>query len=161
VFTRSGGTWSQQGNKLVASDAMGNAAQGASVALSADGNTAIVGGSQDNNLVGAAWVFTRSGGVWTQQCAKLVGTGAACSPNRGPSVALPGDGTTAIVGGPPDHNFEGAVWVFTRSGGVWSQQGDKLVGIAGAGLQAEEGYSVALSGDGNTAIVGGPINGNN
>jgi hypothetical protein len=36
---------------------------GWSVALSADGNTAIVGGFQDNSDTGAAWMFTRSGGV--------------------------------------------------------------------------------------------------
>ena len=47
------------------------------MALSADGNTALIGGPGDNSArVGAAWVFTRSGGVWTQQGAKLVGTGA-------------------------------------------------------------------------------------
>jgi hypothetical protein len=67
VFTRSSGTWSQQGNKLVGNDAFGNATQGVSVALSADGNTAIVGGPADNNGAGAAWVFTRNGTVWTQQ----------------------------------------------------------------------------------------------
>src|ERR1019366_4741358 len=56
----------QQGGKLVGTGAVGVAAQGYSVALSADGNTAIVGGSYDNNYAGAAWVFTRSGSVWTQ-----------------------------------------------------------------------------------------------
>jgi hypothetical protein len=33
---------------------------GTSVALSADGNTALIGGPEDNNGVGAAWLFTRS-----------------------------------------------------------------------------------------------------
>jgi hypothetical protein len=45
-----------------------------SVALSADGNTAIVGGVADNAEIGAAWVYTRSGTDWTQQGNKLVGT---------------------------------------------------------------------------------------
>jgi hypothetical protein len=54
---------------LVAADAVGNAQQGQSVALSADGNTAIVGGPKDNGGIGAAFVFTRSGGVWTEQVA--------------------------------------------------------------------------------------------
>jgi hypothetical protein len=53
----------QQGSKLVASDAVGAAAQGRSVALSGDGNTAILGGPGDNGNAGAAWVYTRSGGV--------------------------------------------------------------------------------------------------
>jgi hypothetical protein len=44
VYTRSGGTWTQQGSKLVGSGATGAAYQGNSVALSADGNTAVLGG---------------------------------------------------------------------------------------------------------------------
>ena len=68
--------WTQQGNKLVGTGAVGQAVQG-SVSLSADGNTAIMGGSGDNSNAGAAWVFTRSGSVWTQRGTKLVGTGAA------------------------------------------------------------------------------------
>jgi len=59
-----------------------------------------------------------------------------------------------MVGGDGDNNFTGAAWVFTRSGGVWSQQGSKLVGTGAVG-PAGQGRSVALSADGNTAIVGG------
>jgi hypothetical protein len=52
----------QQGNKLVGTGAVGSfVQQGASVALSADGDTAIVGGPYDNSHAGAAWVFTRQG----------------------------------------------------------------------------------------------------
>ena len=65
--------WTQQGGKLVGTGAVGHAGQGISVALSADGNTAIVGGENDNSGTGAAWVYTRSNGVWTQQGGKLVG----------------------------------------------------------------------------------------
>ena len=91
--------------------------------------------------VGAAWVFTRSGGVWTQQGSKLVGTGAVGAAEQGHSVAISADGNTAIVGGPNDsHNSSGygAAWVFTRSGGVWTQQGSKLVGT-GAGRRPGPG----------------------
>ena len=70
----------QQGPKLVGSGTSGAAGQGFSVALSADGNTAIVGGPLDNSKAGAAWVFTRSGGVWTPQGNKLVGNGASRDP---------------------------------------------------------------------------------
>jgi uncharacterized protein (TIGR03437 family) len=158
VYTRSGGVWTQQGNKLAAADAVGNAGQGASVALSSDGNTAIVGGPGDNGNAGAVWVYTRSGGVWTQQGSKLVGTGAVGGAYQGWSVALSSDGNTAIVGGPGDNggiSGAGAAWVYTRSGGVWTQQGSKMVGTGAVGA-AIQGVSVALSGDGNTAIVGGP-----
>ena len=77
--------------------------------------------------------------------AELVGTGAVGSGEQGQSVALSGDGNTAIVGGPGD-NSGGAAWVFTRSNGVWTQQGSKLVGVGWAG-DAEQGISVALSGE--------------
>ncbi|HSY47318.1 MAG TPA: hypothetical protein VLC46_00765 [Thermoanaerobaculia bacterium] len=158
VWTRSGGAWTQQGAKLVGSGAVGNVGQGFSVALSADGDTAIVGGTGDNSGVGAAWVWTRSGGVWTQQGTKLVGSGAVGNVGQGFSVALSADGDTAIIGGPLENGLPygvGAAWVWTRSAGVWSQQGAKLVG-SGAASSAGQGWSVALSTDGNTAVVGGP-----
>ena len=155
IWTRSGGIWTQQGTKLVGSGAVGNANQGWSVALSADGNTALIGGPGDNSSVGAAWVWTRSGAVWTQQGAKLVGSGAVGNVGQGFAVALSADGDTAIVGGPGDNSGAGAAWVWTRSGGIWTQQGAKLVG-SGAAAGASQGASVALSADGDTAIIGGP-----
>src|SRR5438128_2694134 len=107
--------FSQQGGKLVGTGAITGAEQGSSVALSADGNTALLGGPGDNGFLGAAWVFTRNGGVWTQQGSKLVGTGViggAFSTQQGFSVALSADGNTALVGGPGDHDGRGAAWVF-------------------------------------------------
>ena len=61
----------------------GTLTKGISVSLSADGNTAIVGGYGDNSNAGAAWVWTRSGGVWTQQGTKLVGSGAVGDAQQG------------------------------------------------------------------------------
>ena len=75
------------------------ALQGWSISLSGNGHTAFMGGPYDNSDNGAAWVFTRSGGVWTQQT-KLVGTGAIGQTAQGISVSLSSDGGTAIVGGP-------------------------------------------------------------
>ena len=154
VYTRSGGVWSQQGNKLVGTGATGVAEQGVSVSISSDGNTAIVGGSYDNTGVGAVWIYTRSGGVWSQQGSKLVGTGATGGARQGSAVSISSDGNTAIVGGSGDNSNAGAAWVYTRSGGVWTQQGNKLVGTGAIGT-AYQGISVSLSSDGNTAIVGG------
>jgi hypothetical protein len=57
------------------------------------------------------------------------------------------------VGGLNDNNSAGAVWVFTRSDGVWNQQA-KLVG-SDAAAPALAGISASLSADGHTAIVGG------
>ena len=154
VWTRSGGIWTQQGAKLVGSGAVGAAYQGVSVSLSGDGNTAIVGGYMDDGATGAAWVWTKSGGAWTQQGTKLVGSGAMGMASQGVRVSISADGSTAIVGGFTDNSSAGAAWVWTRSGGVWSQQGTKLVGSGAVGA-AQQGISVALSADGSTAIVGG------
>src|ERR1700690_3606176 len=63
--------FTQQGPKLVGTDAVGFAAQGSAVAISGDGNTAIVGGYNDYSGTGATWIFTRINGVWTQQGPKL------------------------------------------------------------------------------------------
>ncbi len=163
VFTRDGnGNWTQQGTKLVGSGAVGAAGEGVSVALSADGNTALVGGSDDNSFAGAVWVFTRDGnGNWSPQGSKMTGSGAAGGARQGFSVALSGDGNTALAGGPADNpgypaSGQGAAWFFTRdSNGNWSQQGSKLTGSGNAGA-ASQGYSVALSTDGQTALVAGP-----
>ena len=200
VFTRSGSVWRQQGPKLVGdctqscsgpngTGESGQGAFGASVALSGDGNTALMGGDLDDNDQGAVWVFTRSGSVWSQQGAKLVGdcTQSCSGPNGtgetdggdfggggdfGVSVALSDDGATALIGASAVNGFDGAAWVFTRSGSVWSQQAGKLVGDCtqsclgpnGTGevpspneLGGNEfGESVAVSSDGNTALIGTP-----
>ena len=101
--------------------------------------------------MGAAWVYTRSNGAWTQQGPKLVGDDGVGGGGQGISVALSADGNTAIVGGPSDNFVTGAAWVFTRSGGVWTQQGDKLVGTGAVGSDVFQGASVTLSADGNRA----------
>jgi hypothetical protein len=153
VFTRSAGVWTQQGPKLVGTDAAGTAQQGTAVALSADGSTAVVGGSRDATNMGAAWVFTRSAGVWTQQGPKLVGSGVLNNAFQGHYVALSGDGRTALLGGYGDEFFHTYAWVFARSGNVWTQVGDMLErsGRVGSIYYA----AVALSADGTTALVGG------
>ena len=86
------------------------------------GNIAILGGPTDNANTGAAWVFTNASGTWQQQSAKLVGTGAVGAAGQGSSVALSGNGTTAIFGGPLDQSATGAAWVFARSGSAWSRE---------------------------------------
>jgi hypothetical protein len=158
VFTRSEGTWAQQGKKLTGSEESGAAALGTSVALSSDGNTALLGGRLDNVGAGAAWVFTRSGSTWTQQGKKLTGGEESGAGRFGRSAALSSDGNTALIGGSSDNGVAGAAWAFTRSGSTWTQQGKKLTGGEESGAGAF-GEGVALSSDGNTALIGGPLDG--
>src|SRR5579864_2254687 len=154
VFTRADSVWTQQA-KLIGSGAIGKSGQGSAVALSADGNTALIGGMSDGDGIGAAWVFTRTNGIWTQQGAKLAGTGAVGTASQGRSVAIAADGNTALIGGSTDDHNHGAVWIFTRAGDTWAQQGDKLVGSQSVGSAIFQGYGAALSGDGNTAVAAG------
>jgi len=128
VFIRNGGVWTQQGEKLVSSGAVGTAQQGMSVALSADGNVAIVGGLAGDGGVGTATVFTRSGTIWTQG-EKLISTGAVGT--FSPSVAVSADSSVALVGGSNDNGGIGATWTFAQRAGHWIQE-QKLVGAGEA-----------------------------
>ena len=155
IYTRANGVWSQQGTKLVGSGAVGGSGQGVAVALSWDGNTAIVGGPWDNSIAGGAWVFTRSGNTWTQQGGKLVPPGAVSNSFFGYSVRLSNDGNTAVLGEPGDSGKVGAAWIYVRIDSVWKIQGKKLVGTNSSGAP-QQGISVGMSSDGNTVIIGGP-----
>lgn len=148
VYFRTGGTWAQQA-KLTASDGAANDQFGISVAIS--GDTAIVGANGSGATdTGAAYVFVRSGTVWSLQ-AKLMASDAAAADDFGWSVAISGD--TAIIGADGDDNAggsnAGSAYVFVRSGTVWSQQAKLLASDAAA--NDDLGYAVAL--DGNTAVV--------
>src|SRR6266545_734731 len=152
VFARSGGVWSQQ-QKLRASDAAVADSFGASVAIS--GETVVVGAIGDDGAAGrdqgSAYVFARSGGVWTQQ-QKLEASDAAANDLFGLSVAISGE--TVVVGAPFDAgaagNSQGSAYVFARSGGVWSQQ--QKLEASDAALGDQFGFSVAVSG--GTVVVG-------
>ena len=120
AFTRSGSSWSQESGELPAT---GIDHGGPSVALSADGDTALVGSFYANKLHGAAWVFRRSGSAWQQQGETLTGRDELGASGFGAEVAISADGNTALVGGQDDASQVGAVWVFRRTGAVWAQQG--------------------------------------
>ncbi len=145
----------QQGERLTSKEMTEHAEQGYSVALSANGDTALIGAPGYDSFAGAAWIYTRSGSVWAEQ-EKLEGTEGSPLAHQGWSVALSADGDTALVGGYEEEKggvFTGAAWVFTRSGSTWSQQ---QILIGAGTVDDEEGYSVALSAEGNTALIGGP-----
>ncbi|MEO6151186.1 MAG: MBG domain-containing protein [Mucilaginibacter sp.] len=142
----------QQGAILQGTGSIGAGRQGSSVDISADGNTAIIGAENDNNGIGAAYIYTRKNGAWAQQGPKLVGTGAVGAARQGISVAISADGNMVIAGGNADNNYRGALWIFTRNNGVWSQQGAKLTPPANTSM----GYTVDVSADGHTIVTGQP-----
>ncbi len=180
IFARSSNSWSQQAF-IKASNTGAGDRFGYAVDLSDDGNILAVGayredsntsginGVETNNSAtdsGAVYLFTRNDSGWTQQTyVKASNTGA--NDNFGYTVVLSGDGHTLAVGAPAedsattgvngDENNDsaadsGAVYLFTYSGGNWSQQAYIKANNSGAGDQF--GSAIDLSKDGNTLAAG-------
>ena len=120
-----------------------------SVAVSGDGNTALVGAIQGTST-GVAYVFIKNGKVWVEQ--PLSPSDGDDTTFFGISVALSRDGHTALIGAYGKNNFAGAVYVFTYDGNTWVQQQELAALDAAAGDTF--GWTVALSDDGHTALIG-------
>lgn len=153
---------------------------GYSVALSGDGGTVAVGAISEDSAAqqvngeqrddsrqssGAVYVFTRNGTSWTQQ-AYLKGSHLQAGDMLGFAVAVSFDGSTLVtsafdergsgrtINGPRDNTAggAGALYIFTRSRGTWTQQAY----IKGSRTEATDqlGYVVAISDDGHTVAAG-------
>ncbi len=175
VFVRSGGSWSQQAY-LKASNPGVDDLFGTSVAVS--GDTVVVGAHDEDSSTtgvnktpnegatdsGAAYVFVRNGNSWSQQ-AYLKASNPGVFDYFGSAVAVSGD--TVVVGansedssspgvnGTPNESAidSGAVYVFVRSGGTWSQQA--YLKASNPGTNDAFGRFVGVSGD--TVVVGAPF----
>ncbi|MEL7645026.1 MAG: hypothetical protein AAGU04_01995 [Anaerolineaceae bacterium] len=158
VFIRENGTWEQQA-VLTSADRVVGDHFGVSVSLSDDGNTALIGAYVDdvgeNANQGSAYIFKRSGVTWSQQ-AQLIAMDGAAEDYFGRSVSLAAEGDTALIGADfkqiGDNTRQGAAYIFIENEGVWTQQ---------ARITAQDGseynwfgFSVGLSSDGRTALVG-------
>ncbi len=144
VFVSSGTIWSQQA-ELKATGAASSDLFGYSVAIS--GSTAVVGAPGRSSSKGAAYVFVRSGTIWSQQ-ARLIASDIVSGDSFGISVAV--SGSTAVVGAYNKNFTTGAAYVFVRKVTAWSQQAE-LTASDGAAFDGF-GYSVAISG--TNALVG-------
>jgi len=136
VYVREAGTWNWQAWVRPTVPAAGGWF-GRSVALEDD--TIVVGALRDTPASsGAAYVFARASGAWTQQAQlnAAVSTGS----EFGASVAL--SGATVVIGA--ESTAQGP-HVFVRQDGQWIQQ-------AALGLGAYHRTSVAIAGD--TLVVG-------
>jgi len=182
IFTLTDSGWAQQAY-IKASNAQERDLFGYSLALAADGNTLAVGaygedssatgidGNQNDNSVsssGAVYVFVRNDNDWSQQ-AYIKASNTGSSDFFGRSVSLAADGDTLAVGasgedssstgidGDQNDNsalYSGAVYVFTRSGSNWSQQA--YIKASNTGAADNFGYSLTLTADGDTLVVGAP-----
>ncbi|MFM9994464.1 MAG: hypothetical protein ACKVU4_01540 [Phycisphaerales bacterium] len=149
VFRRTGAGW-QEESQLIPNDPSSNASYGASVAV--EGDIAVVGAPTSSGN-GAAYVFERIGGVWTQR-AKLVSILPVANEELGRAVAISGDtiaagARAADVQGVLD---AGAVYVFRGSGTNWPEEA--RLTVAGGLTLDYFGASVALDGD---VLVAGAI----
>jgi FG-GAP repeat len=138
-----------------------------------------INGNQNDRSVpqsGAVYLFTRQDNRWTQQAyikASNAGEGPVPGEDYGDgdqfgfSLALSKDGNTIAVGAVTEDSgakgingnqndnsmmSSGAVYVFARVRGAWSQQAYVKASNPGAGFQF--GYSVSLNADGNVLAIG-------
>jgi hypothetical protein len=144
VFTRTGTTWTERA-RLVASDRVGGDNFGSAVALS--GGTVAIGAAGDDSRTGATYVFTGSGGAWTQQ-AKITAADGVSSDAFGHTASLEGD--TLAIGAPGDDAARGSTYIVTRTSGSWTQQA-KITASNGV---ANDYFGSALSLDGDSLAVG-------
>ncbi|WP_291019808.1 FG-GAP repeat protein [Hydrogenophaga sp.] len=168
VFSHDGSAWAQQAYVKASNTGAGDVF-GRSVALAADGSTLVVGADREDSNVtgtaggnqvdnsatdsGAAYVFTRSSGTWSQQ-AYLKASNTAAGDAFGGVVALSADGNTLAASAYAEQILTGAVYVFTRSGSDWTQQASLK---ASNPLSNRFGAGMALSPDGLTLAVGAPF----
>jgi hypothetical protein len=180
IFIRVSGTWSQQAY-VKASNSEAGDMFGAAVALSETGDTLAVGadfedsgatvvdGSQSDNSApdaGATYIFTRTAGSWSQQ-AYLKASNANANDLFGRHVALSRAGTVLAISAPRESSAArgvngdgvdnsaadaGAVYLFARANGIWTQQAFVKASNSEAGDSF--GTAVALSGDGRVLAVG-------
>jgi hypothetical protein len=144
VFTDATAGW-KQAAELKGSDTVANNGFGVSVAIS--GMTAIAGAPGFSKAAGRAYVFAKTGGVWTQ-ARELKGLDTVASDDFGYTVAI--SNATAVAGAPGFSKAAGRAYVFTNTATGWKQ----AVKMKGSDTVAADyfGYSVAISG--TTAIVG-------
>ncbi|MEZ5398579.1 MAG: hypothetical protein R2729_02855 [Bryobacteraceae bacterium] len=161
VFTRANGVWSQQAY-LKASNASAGDNFGLSVAVA--GNTIVAGAPNSALSAGAAYVFERAGGVWSQQ-AHWKASNAESQDSFGRAVAITGgtitvgapgedSSATGLNGNQADNSSidSGAVYVFGRSNGSWAQQAY----LKASNTDSEDFFGSSVAVDGDTIVVGAP-----
>jgi hypothetical protein len=141
VLVRGASSWSQQGSTL-RGDVVAGADFGAAVAISVD--RIVVGAPGDGS--GCAYMFQRTGGVWSLDGAKLVpDLPAPGLPEFGAAVAI--DGMHAVIGAPTEDSTvssSGAVHAYRRDSSGWTTT---VVVNADTPSTSRLGASVALDGE--------------
>lgn len=155
IFEKSGVTW-QQVAKLTANDAASMDAFGSEVAIS--GTTVIVGADMDDENgedAGAAYIFERSDGMWTQ-VAKLTADDVPGAGFGGGNQSVAVSGNFVVLGS-IGGAAGGSAYIFEKSGGSWTQAA-KLTASDG---RTGDAFGTSVSISGNTVLVGAPDDGDN
>lgn len=155
VYTRTAAGWVEEAVLKPAEQGIGELL-GRSIDVSGD---VIVAGAYGEDsagaLAGAVYVFERVAGTWTRT-AKLVGGDTVSADLFGWSVAIEGD---MIAVGARNHDSAGsnagAVYVFQREGGDWTERAKLMASDASA--DDAFGWSLALQDE--RLLVGAPFNG--
>ncbi len=160
VYSESGGVWTQVGSDMNG-DTDGDLF-GLSVSLSADGSVVAIGAlAIEGTGPGYVRIYYDSGSGWVQLGSDIVGDTVPTGEDPGSMagiVSLSGDGYRVAIGGPFSNGsglFTGQVRVYSESGGVWTQVGSDIDGVADFDAF---GISVSLSTDGKRLAVGAILN---
>jgi len=155
IFEKGGSGWSNMTAtvKLTPSDMTGNL--GFSVSISNDGSTALAGAWGDNSNSGAAYIFKKGGSGWSNMTETAKLTASVGTYYFGWSVAISGDGSTALVGSYGDGTYTGAAYIFEKGGSGWSNMTETAKLTASDGVSNDQfGTCVSISNDGSTALAG-------
>jgi hypothetical protein len=157
VFEKSGSTWTQF-QKIVASDGAASDHFGASVSVSRDGSTIAVGSPYDDTTTdqGAAYIFEKVGGTWTQVQKIVQSDTLANSSFGGTGVELTDDGTTILVGASfhdTGGTNTGRAYIFDKAAnGTWSQT--QILRASNGGASDHFASGIGISGDGTVICCG-------
>ena len=151
VYTRSGGTFTQQATLTVPGLVSGDIF-GYEVAVQ-EGNpsTIAVSARGDDTDRGAVYVFTGAGASWTLQ-STLRADDRAAGDEFGKSIGL--DGDVIVVGADRDDRvvFEaGSAYVYRRTNGTWNQEAHL---DAGAEIQINNAFGFSVAIQGQRIVVG-------
>lgn len=150
VYTRSGSTWSLEQKLTPTGGTPGDISFGQAASFNALSDVLVVGDPEYTaSALGSAYVFTRSGSTWTQQ-QKLNGGTLSSVASFGETVDINDDGDVIVIGAKNDNSNTGAAFVFTESGGTWTEESKNTFGPS----NSQFGDSVSISGDGQYIAVG-------
>ncbi len=150
IFELSGGVWTETA-KLIGSSVDAGDYFGYKVGIS--GDWAIVGAYSDDTgsaNAGAAYLFNKSGGVWTET-QLIQPSGVLADDNFGYSVSISND--KAVIGAPGDDDGgskAGAAYIYDLVGGVWTET-QKIIASDG---QSNDGFGKAIAIDVDRIVVG-------